>query len=210
MAKIAASKHPEVTVLCGDVEETDFGRQFDAVMVYNAFPHFPDPAKLVKRLAELVKPGGRLSIAHSMSRAALTQHHQRATQVSIDLLHEKELAALFAPYFDVDVIISTDRMYQVAGTRRDGQVHAHGDHGHSHPHDHGSAEIAPMDELLALMKYMVSHNDAHAQEMASLAQQLKDMGKTRAYDRIMDVVSDFDILNAKFNAVLQELADENI
>ena len=67
-----------------------------------------------------------------------------------------------------------------------------------------------MDELLALMKYMVSHNDAHAQEMASLAQQLKDMGKTRAYDRIMDVVSDFDILNAKFNAVLQELADENI
>ena len=210
MAKIAASKHPEVTVLCGDVEETDFGRQFDAVMVYNAFPHFPDPAKLVKRLAELVKPGGRLSIAHSMSRAALTQHNQRATQVSIDLLHEKELAALFAPYFDVDVIISTDRMYQVAGTRRDGQVHAHGDHGHSHPHDHGSAEIAPMDELLALMKYMVSHNDAHAQEMASLAQQLKDMGKTRAYDRIMDVVSDFDILNAKFNAVLQELADENI
>lgn len=209
MAKIAASKYPEVTVLCGDVEETDFGRQFDAVMVYNAFPHFPDPARLVKRLAELVKPGGRLSIAHGMSRAALKQHHQRATQVSIDLLHEKELAALLAPYFDVDVIISTDRMYQVAGTRRDGQVHPHESHSHAHYHDHGDAEIAPMDELLALMKYMVSHNDAHAQEMASLAQQLKDMGKTRAYDRIMDVVADFDILNAKFNAVLRDLAEEN-
>ena len=47
MAKIAASKFPEVQVICGDVEETGFDRQFDAVMVYNAFPHFPEPAKLI-------------------------------------------------------------------------------------------------------------------------------------------------------------------
>ena len=66
-----------------------------------------------------------------------------------------------------------------------------------------------MEELLALMKYMVSHNDAHAQEMAALAQQLKDMGKTRAYNKIMDAVADFDILNAKFEGVLKELQSED-
>lgn len=212
MAKLAAAKFPEVTVLCGDVETAEFGRQFDAVMVYNAFPHFPDPARLVRRLAELVRPGGRLSIAHGMSRAALTKHHERASKVSIDLLHEQELAELLEPYFEVDVIISTDRMYQVAGARRDGTVHSHSgqyhahSHDHSHHHDHG---ISPMDELLALMKYMVSHNDAHAQEMAVLAQQLKELGKIQAYDKIMDMVADFDILNAKFDAVLHELADED-
>ena len=217
MAKIAASKFPEVQVICGDVEETKFDKQFDAVMVYNAFPHFPEPARLIEALARVVKPGGRLSIAHSMSRAQLRQHHSgKASKVSIDLIHEKELAALVAPFFDVDVIISNDRMYQVAGTRREGEIHSHGGHAHIHAHgdfhDHSHNgghqhcdEDTPMEELLALMKYMVSHNDAHAQEMAELASKIRDAGKVHAYKRIMDAVADFDILNAKFDSVLKEL-----
>ncbi len=193
MAKIAAAKFPEVNVICGDVEETDFGKKFDAIMVYNAFPHFPDPKHLIEVLAGLVKEGGRLSVAHGMSRDALTSHHAgRASSVSIDLLHEQELAAIFAPYFDVDVIISDDRMYQVSGVRRAG----------------APREITPMQELLALMRYTVSHNDAHAQEMSDLADQLKAAGKLRAYEKVMDVVADFDILNAKFSAVLDELTEE--
>ena len=220
MAKITAGKFPEVTVICGDVEEFQFDKTFDAIMIYNAFPHFPDPEKLIRTLADLVKPGGRLSVAHSMSRQQLLQHHSgRASKVSIDLLHEKDLAALFAPYFDVDVIISNDRMYQVAGTRREGQIHSHGghahahahsghhDHSHSHGHSHCSNDT-PMEELLALMKYMVSHNDAHAQEMAELATKIRDAGKLHAYRKIMDAVADFDILNAKFDAVLKELLQD--
>ncbi len=118
MVKIAQEKFPQVHVVCGDVETADFGRKFDAIMVYNAFPHFPDPAKLVEILAEMTAPGGRLSIAHSMSRAALTHHHERATAVSIDLLHEQALAALLAPWFTVDVVISNEEMYQVSGVRK--------------------------------------------------------------------------------------------
>lgn len=118
MVKIAQSKFPKIEVICGDVETTEFGRKFDAVMVYNAFPHFPDPAHLIAVLAELVKPGGKLSVAHSMSRATLTKHHERASQVSIELLEEHELAALFEPWFDVDILLSNDQMYQVAGIRR--------------------------------------------------------------------------------------------
>ena len=205
MAKIAAAKFPEVRVICGDVEETAFDRPFDAVMVYNAFPHFPDPAKLIEALARVVKPGGRLSVAHSMSREQPQQHHSgRASKVSIDLIHERELADLFDPFFDVDVIISNDRMYQVAGTRREGEIHSHGGHSHSHSHSH-SPEDTPMEELLALMKYMVRHNDAHAQEMAELASKIRDAGKEHAYQKIMDAVADFDVLNAKFDAVLKEL-----
>lgn len=220
MARIAAAKFPEVSVICGDVEQTAFDRKFDAIMVYNAFPHFPDPKSLIKVLAGLVKPGGRLSVAHGMSREQLLQHHVgRASKVSIDLLHEKELASLFAPYFDVDVMISNDRMYQVAGTRREGTIHSHGGHSHAHAyssnhdhsHSHGHSHCdndTPMEELLALMKYMVSHNDAHAQEMAELATKIRDAGKLHAYKKIMDAVADFDILNAKFDAVLKELMSD--
>ena len=118
MAKIAAAKYPEVKVICGDVENTGFDRQFDCVMVYNAFPHFPDPEGLIRTLAGLTKPGGRLSVAHGMSRAALLHHHERASEVSIDLLLETELAQLFEPWFQVDVVISDNQMYQVSGTRK--------------------------------------------------------------------------------------------
>lgn len=211
MAKIAQSKFPEVNVICGDVETTDFGKQFDVIMVYNAFPHFPDPARLIEVLTGLVKPGGRVSVAHSMSRAALTDHHKRASKVSIDLLEEHELARLFAPWFDVDVIISTDRMYQVSGVRRDGTTHSHGGHtyshahGHDHDHSHGG-DGTPMEELLALMTFMVKHNDAHAQELAELADQLQTAGKTRAYRDVMDAVANFDMVNAQLDAVLKELS----
>ena len=218
MAKIAQEKFPEVTVICGDVETAEFSRKFDAIMVYNAFPHFPDPAHLIQVLAELVKPGGKLSVAHGMSRAQLTSHHAgRASTVSIDLIHEKELAALMEPYFDVDVIISNERMYQVAGVRREGVVHSHGGHshahGHAHPHTHGHDHThggTPMEELLALMKYMVTHNDAHAQELAELADQLRQAGKGRAYQKLMDAVASFDMANAQLDAVLKELSQEEL
>ena len=118
MAKLAQRKFPWATVICGDVEETEFHRQFDAVMVYNAFPHFPNPERLIRKLADLTKTNGRLSIAHGMSRAALTKHHERANAVSIELLHEQALASLMAPWFHVDIVISDDRMYQVSGIRK--------------------------------------------------------------------------------------------
>ena len=212
MAKIAQEKFPDVKVICGDVETEEFPQKFDAIMVYNAFPHFPDPARLIKVLADLVKPGGKLSVAHGMSRAQLTSHHAgRASSVSIDLLHEKELAALMEPYFDVEVMISNDRMYQVAGTRREGELHSHGGHSHVHDHTHSHDHSGePMDEMLALMKYMVAHNDAHAQELAELADQLKEAGKNRAYQKVMDAVASFDMANAQLDAVFKELAQEEM
>ena len=212
MAKIAQEKFPDVKVICGDVETEEFSQKFDAIMVYNAFPHFPDPARLIKVLADLVKPGGKLSVAHGMSRAQLTSHHAgTASSVSIDLLHEKELAALMEPYFDVEVMISNERMYQVAGTRREGELHSHGGHSHVHDHTHSHNHSGePMDEMLALMKYMVAHNDAHAQELAELADQLKEAGKNRAYQKVMDAVASFDMANAQLDAVFKELAQEEM
>ena len=119
MVKIAREKFPQLNILCGDVETAEFEHPFDAVVVYNAFPHFPEPARLIERLAKWVRPGGRLTVAHGMSRAKLVHHHSgSASRVSIDLLEEHELAKLFAPWFDVDVIISNEAMYQVCGVRK--------------------------------------------------------------------------------------------
>jgi hypothetical protein len=46
--------------------------------------------------------------------------------------------------------------------------------------------------------------------MAELATKIRDAGKVSAYKKIMDAVADFDILNAKFDAVLRELTQESL
>jgi len=229
MAKLAAEKHAaygNIQVICGDVEETRFGREFDSVMVYNAFPHFPEPERLIATLASVTKVGGRLTVAHSASREQIDDHHKgAASKISNGLMYAEELKELFDPYFQVDVVISNQEMYQVSGIRRAGDVHyhthSHGQgyhrhghsHGHGHSHDHHhhdtpAGDITPMDELVALMKFMVAHNEAHAQELAELAQKLEDAGNRSAYRRIMDAVVSFDMGNATLSAVLEDLAAE--
>ncbi|MDD2959584.1 MAG: class I SAM-dependent methyltransferase [Lachnospiraceae bacterium] len=121
MAKIAGEKYSDqskIRVICGDVEETSFDRKFDAVMVYNAFPHFQDAQRLIGILAFLTKEGGRLTIAHGMSRDQINSHHKgTASGVSKGLMCAEDLQKLFEPYFDVDIVISDDTMYQVSGKR---------------------------------------------------------------------------------------------
>ena len=122
------------------------------------------------------------------------------------------LRSLFTPYFEVEVIISNSYMYQVSGVKQDGSVHSHDGFAHSHSHagldhSHGIGET-PLEELLALMKFMVSHNDSHAQELAELASQLKDSGRNHAYRQLMDAVVNFDMANAQLDAVMKELEEE--
>ncbi len=118
MAKIAREKFPQAKVLCGDVEETAFDRQFDCIMVYNAFPHFPDPERLIAVLSGLLAPGGTLTVAHGMSRAAIDHHHDGpASKVSVGLLHEDALAEIFSRHLTVTTKISDEKMYQVTGKK---------------------------------------------------------------------------------------------
>ena len=226
MAKIAQRKYADISnvqVVCGDVEEYAFDRKFDRIVVYNAFPHFPQPKKLIKRLCALLKENGRLTVAHGMSREAIDGHHSgAASKVSCGLMTADSLKKIFDAHFDVEVVISNDHMYQVSGVKRDILAHSHGGHTHSHgglthSHTHGDLEhdhlpnenATPLQELLVMMKYLVSHNDAHAQEVADLARELMAVGKDVAYDEIMDAVSDFDMVNAKLAAILEKLTLED-
>lgn len=92
--------------------------------------------------------------------------------------------------------------------------HHHHDHDHDHPHCEPSAcascggcgEHSPKEELVALMKYMVNHNTAHANELAELAKKLDDMGDKTAYEQVMLAVSDFEKGNLRLSTVLAALA----
>ncbi len=120
MVRIAREKFPQeqVRFLCADVEEADLEPGFDCIMVYNAFPHFPEPEKLIRVLSSLLAKGGTLTVAHGMSRASIDHHHEgSASKVSLGLMHEDDLAAIFSRYLTVSVKLSDDHMYQVTGIR---------------------------------------------------------------------------------------------
>ena len=223
MAKIAEGKYAgetKVQVICGDVESVKFPKKFDRIVVYNAFPHFPKPKRLIKILSGLLKENGRLTIAHGMSREAIDGHHKgSASKVSNGLMSSESLKKIFDSHFTVEVVISNSKMYQVSGVKKDPLAHSHdGDvehthggltHAHAHgdlDHEHRLDENAtPLEELLVMMKYLVSHNDAHAQEVADLARNLQGAGRIDVYDEIMDAVADFDMVNAKLDAILNKL-----
>ena len=97
----------------------------------------------------------------------------------------------------------------------------HHDHNHDHHHDHdhchdhdcagscqscaGGCSHTPMEELTALMKYMATHNAAHAKELADLAVQLDKAGNHMAYEQVMAAVSDFEKGNMRLSLVLASL-----
>ena len=62
-----------------------------------------------------------------------------------------------------------------------------------------------MEELAALMKYMVNHNAAHARELAELAKRLEEAGNRAAFEQVMAAVSDFEKGNMRLSVVLQSL-----
>lgn len=119
MVKIAKNKFPQADVICGDAENMTFTNQFDVIMIYNAFPHFPEPEKLIVNLSKALKQNGRISIAHGMSKKELDEIHMKSAGKVSNILPEcEDLAKILSPYFNVDIKISNNQMYQVTGTKR--------------------------------------------------------------------------------------------
>lgn len=96
----------------------------------------------------------------------------------------------------------------------------HHDHDHDHEHDHGApcaqdctacgegCTHTPMEELVALMKYMVGHNASHTNELANLAKELDKAGEHAAYEQVMQAVSDYEKGNLRLSAILSSLTSK--
>ena len=72
MIQVARSKYPEtdhplISFLIADVYDLQYDQEFDLVVCYSCFPHFVDQPLALQILAQTLKTGGRLVIAHSES-----------------------------------------------------------------------------------------------------------------------------------------------
>ena len=119
MLGIAKDKFPDTELICADAETYVFDKKYDAVMIYNAFPHFPNPEKLISNLSKALDVNGRLTVAHGISEEELEKCHLGiAKDISLPLPSKEKLSLMMSELFKVDVMISDEEKYIVSGVKR--------------------------------------------------------------------------------------------
>lgn len=98
-----------------DVRESGF----DTVILYNAYPHFPDKIRLARHLAAMLKPGGKFVVAHGEGKDAINSHHRgpAVSRISWELRPVGEEAAKFTDDFKIDRMVDTDSLYLFSGVK---------------------------------------------------------------------------------------------
>ena len=85
------SQYPNVNVMVKHVENLTFpAKSFDAITCFGLFPHLEDQAKALSEMNRILKPNGKLIIAHALSSAEIISHHHNASPaVAHDVLPEE-------------------------------------------------------------------------------------------------------------------------
>jgi ubiquinone/menaquinone biosynthesis C-methylase UbiE len=85
-----------VSVFVQRVENLDLPLEsFDAVTCFGLFPHLENKEAALAQLNRVMKPGGKLIIAHALSSKEIIAHHSRTPEVAHDALpHKTEMKRL--------------------------------------------------------------------------------------------------------------------
>lgn len=113
MIEVAKRTHGEEHISFSCLDFMEMRGQFDFILCFNAYPHFPDQKAFANKANELLKEGGYLAILHNLSRVKLDTHHQAiASHVSRHLCSAKEEAFFFVGFDEIN-LIDNDEMYLI-------------------------------------------------------------------------------------------------
>ena len=102
-------KAADATLFNASVESIPFcSGQFDCVTCFAAFPHFPDKGKALLEMVRILRPGGKLAIAHLKSTEEINHMHgQIGGAVACDRLPDPEALRLLmkdSGLFDISMV----------------------------------------------------------------------------------------------------------
>ncbi len=118
MAEVYRSKFSGHDIIVGNFEEQPFAPEsFSLVILFNAFPHFRQPAQVFQNAFRSLRSGGRFAIVHSMTRNALDLHHKKVGGVVGNdvLLSDDEIRRLFRTSGFTGTILEESTYYFAAG-----------------------------------------------------------------------------------------------
>ena len=109
---------PWAEFIAADAAELDLDEQFDAVVIYNAYPHFMNRSALVSTCHRLLVDGGRFVVAHGAGKDCINSHHEAvAAGVSLGLVSAREESAAWEGLFELDALVDTPGFYAFAGKK---------------------------------------------------------------------------------------------
>jgi len=113
MVQICRSKYAHiknVSFELQDVEALDLpAESFDAVTCFGLFPHLENKEQSLYHMNRVLKPGGKLIIAHALSSAEIQAHHRVSSAVAHDLLPEThEMRRLLTSTGFIDISIEDE------------------------------------------------------------------------------------------------------
>ena len=84
---------PNLTVIVANAENLKFpNRTFDAVTCFGLFPHLENKKDALQQFHRVLKPNGKLIIAHALSRKEIRNHHKNAPpEIASDELPEEDV-----------------------------------------------------------------------------------------------------------------------
>lgn len=107
-----------VDFIAADALDLDEKHPYDAVVIYNAYPHFMDKPALVEKVYRLLKPGKRFVVAHGKGKDDINRHHQAvAARVSSCLRAASVESELWRTRFDIEALVDTPEFYAFSGVR---------------------------------------------------------------------------------------------
>lgn len=114
-----SEKFPQINILTADYEQPGLfpGETFDQIFIFNAFPHFAQPQAVFNHSKTYLKPGGKLVIAHSMTREAVNKMHgQAGDAVKDDLVPADPIVEqLYTQAGFTDISLSNSQFFMAVG-----------------------------------------------------------------------------------------------
>ena len=109
-----------VTFINQDFYEYVDKKKFDAIICFDAFPHFMDVDGFVNKANELLKEDGLLAVIHDIGRPTLNEHHKRSAGAVSRLLNEpKEEVKPLLKYFKPIELYENDHEYKMVVIKKE-------------------------------------------------------------------------------------------
>lgn len=112
MVQVCRSKYSHlknVTIILQNVETLKLpSASFDAITCFGLFPHLENKKQTLEHLHQVLKPGGKLIIAHALSSTEIEAHHRSSSAVTHDILPNKQEMRQWLTYAGFKQILIKD------------------------------------------------------------------------------------------------------
>lgn len=93
-------------------------------------------------------------------------------------------------------------------THADGSAHTHAHtHEHGHGHKHTGTVAGEQEEVKALLGYMLSHNEHHAEELIGISDRLRDLDMETVAETMDQAISHYNKGNALVEKALLAMGE---